>query len=255
MNKMNLPPPFDQDNSIEIVNLTMTRYQSTKRRNDSEEEIEESDEEVYEQENKVNYVPNLVPRRRKVKRLKVGFVGDKIIERNIKKGSEKKEISREKIFEKANLIVDKPNILIHIKHDDNQTKETQRKEAQGKGSQANDAQEKEIQESASQENVLQESASQGFGVIQPQDKFEAEEPVKELFDFKNLITESELRLNRLSRSQWNEPGYSKLFKNYEHGHPNCRLYIKNIAKQAQSDDLKRIFGRWINLDSETERNM
>lgn len=245
MNKMNLPPPFDQDNSIEIVNLAMTRYQSTKRRNDSEEETEESDEEVYQQENKVNYVPNLVPRRRKVKRLKVGFVGDKIIERNIKKGSEKKEISREKIFEKANLIVDKPNILIHIKHDDDQTKETQRKEAQ----------EKEIQESASQENVPQESASQGFGVIQPQDKLEAEEPAKELFDFKNLITESQLRLNRLSRSQWNEPGYSKLFKNYEPGHPNCRLYIKNIAKQAQPDDLKRIFGRWINLESETERNM
>lgn len=245
MNKMNLPPPFDQDNSIEIVNLTMTKYQSTKRRNDSEEETEESDEEVYQQENRVNYVPNLVPRRRKVKRLKVGFVGDKIIERNIKKGSEKKEISREKIFEKANLIVDKPNILIHIKHDDNQTKETQRKEAQGKGSQANDA----------QENFPQESASQGFGVIQPQDKLEAEEPVKEFFDFKNLITESELRLNRLSPSQWNGPGYSKLFKNYEPGHLNCRLYIKNIAKQAQPDDLKRIFGRWINLDSETERNM
>ena len=73
-----------------------------------------------------------------------------------------------------------------------------------------------------------------------------------------------------------------VFRNYKAGEPTCRLYVKNIAKQVEekvgaegalldplvhyrflfsvtsifvSQDLKYIYGRYIDPSSDAERNM
>ncbi|XP_061316847.1 RNA-binding region-containing protein 3 isoform X3 [Pezoporus flaviventris] len=53
----------------------------------------------------------------------------------------------------------------------------------------------------------------------------------------------------------NEMEKFSVFKNYEPGDPNCRIYVKNLAKQVQEKDLKFIFGRYVDFQSEMERNM
>ncbi|XP_067583173.1 RNA-binding region-containing protein 3 isoform X3 [Pseudorca crassidens] len=46
-----------------------------------------------------------------------------------------------------------------------------------------------------------------------------------------------------------------VFRSYEPGEPNCRIYVKNLAKQVQEKDLKFIFGRYVDFSSETQRIM
>ncbi|EHH14998.1 hypothetical protein EGK_01023, partial [Macaca mulatta] len=46
-----------------------------------------------------------------------------------------------------------------------------------------------------------------------------------------------------------------VFRSYEPGEPNCRIYVKNLAKHVQEKDLKYIFGRYVDFSSETQRIM
>lgn len=46
-----------------------------------------------------------------------------------------------------------------------------------------------------------------------------------------------------------------VFRSYEPGEPNCRIYVKNLAKHVQEKDLKFIFGRYVDFSSETQRIM
>ncbi|KAJ0059887.1 hypothetical protein NL108_014578 [Boleophthalmus pectinirostris] len=69
---------------------------------------------------------------------------------------------------------------------------------------------------------------------------------------KDVISRRELEKGRLSRDEIKR---MSVFKNYEPGEPTCRLYVKNIAKQVEEKDLKYIYGRYIDLSSEAERNM
>uniref|UniRef100_A0AAX7UJR8 RNA-binding region-containing protein 3 n=1 Tax=Astatotilapia calliptera TaxID=8154 RepID=A0AAX7UJR8_ASTCA len=68
----------------------------------------------------------------------------------------------------------------------------------------------------------------------------------------DVISRKELEKGRLSRDEIKR---MSVFKNYEPGEPTCRLYVKNIAKQVEEKELKYIYGRYINLSSEEERNM
>ncbi|KAG9351079.1 hypothetical protein JZ751_024969, partial [Albula glossodonta] len=67
-----------------------------------------------------------------------------------------------------------------------------------------------------------------------------------------FISRRELEKGRLSRDEIKR---MSVFKNYEPGDPTCRLYVKNIAKQVEEKDLKYIYGRYIDISSEEERNM
>uniref|UniRef100_A0A0E9WTK7 RNA-binding region-containing protein 3 n=1 Tax=Anguilla anguilla TaxID=7936 RepID=A0A0E9WTK7_ANGAN len=67
-----------------------------------------------------------------------------------------------------------------------------------------------------------------------------------------FISRRELEKGRLSRDEIKR---MSVFKNYEPGEPTCRLYVKNIAKQVEEKDLKNIYGRYIDIASEAERNM
>lgn len=68
----------------------------------------------------------------------------------------------------------------------------------------------------------------------------------------DVISRKELERGRLSRDEIKR---LSVFKNYEPGEPTCRLYVKNIAKQVGEKHLKYIYGRYIDLSSEPERNM
>uniref|UniRef100_A0A6Q2Z4S3 RNA-binding region-containing protein 3 n=1 Tax=Esox lucius TaxID=8010 RepID=A0A6Q2Z4S3_ESOLU len=67
----------------------------------------------------------------------------------------------------------------------------------------------------------------------------------------DVISRKELEKGRLSRDGM----LMSVFKNYEPGEPTCRLYVKNIAKSVEEKDLKYIYGRYIDISSEAERNM
>ncbi|NXL48939.1 RBM40 protein, partial [Podilymbus podiceps] len=94
----------------------------------------------------------------------------------------------------------------------------------------------------------------GFGRIFPapssNDKMETEEEDDEIPS--EFISRRDLEKNRLSREEMEK---FSVFKNYEPGDPNCRIYVKNLAKQVQEKDLKFIFGRYVDFQSEVERNM
>ncbi|XP_030624657.1 RNA-binding region-containing protein 3 [Chanos chanos] len=94
----------------------------------------------------------------------------------------------------------------------------------------------------------------GFGKIFPSVPVsKEEEDGKEDEDIPSeFISRKELEKGRLSRDEIKR---MSVFKNYEPGEPTCRLYVKNIGKQVQEKDLKYIYGRYIDVSSEEERNM
>ncbi|XP_073498952.1 RNA-binding region-containing protein 3 [Phyllobates terribilis] len=94
----------------------------------------------------------------------------------------------------------------------------------------------------------------GFGKIypttEPKDEEENEEDDDDLL--KEFISRRELEKGRLSKEEMRK---LSVFKNYEPGEPNCRLYVKNLSKQVTEKDLKFIFGKFIDFSSNTETNM
>ncbi|MEE6519975.1 hypothetical protein FKM82_017746 [Ascaphus truei] len=95
----------------------------------------------------------------------------------------------------------------------------------------------------------------GFGKIYPApapkaDESEEEEEEDDMpLDF---ISRRELEKWRLTKEEMRK---LSVFKNYDPGDPNCRLYVKNLSKQVDEKDLKFIFGRFVNFSSETEKIM
>ncbi|XP_068096127.1 RNA-binding region-containing protein 3 [Hyperolius riggenbachi] len=106
---------------------------------------------------------------------------------------------------------------------------------------------------ATEENE-EKSEAPGFGKIFPtiiskEDDDDAEEDD----DLpKEFVSRRELEKGRLSKEEMRQ---LPVFKGYESGEPNCRLYVKNLAKQTTEKDLKFIFGKFVNFSSETEKNM
>ncbi|XP_053549740.1 RNA-binding region-containing protein 3 [Bombina bombina] len=94
----------------------------------------------------------------------------------------------------------------------------------------------------------------GFGKIFPSNVPKAQESEEEDEDEMPLefISRRELEKGRISKEEMRK---LSIFKNYDAGEPNCRLYVKNLSKQVDEKELKFIFGRFINFSSETEKNM
>ncbi|RWS17547.1 RNA-binding protein 40-like protein [Dinothrombium tinctorium] len=187
MNKMNLPPPFEENKVSEVS-------------------FSEPDRDI-----------NAVAIRKK---LSTGLIGSK--EFKISKTERKKvpKIRSDQIFE--NVDTQKKNITIVVK--DSLTSCDEKTSSIEVGN---------------------------FGKIEPIKK-DSLTPPKDNTDIDNFISDEELRKGRLSPSEFkNYP----VFKNYESGKPSCRLYIKNLSKKVDTKDLKRIFGKFINWESEFEQRM
>ncbi|KAJ8376087.1 hypothetical protein SKAU_G00066670 [Synaphobranchus kaupii] len=118
----------------------------------------------------------------------------------------------------------------------------------------------EIQEEQSKEtedNAEKDSADEpgdGFGKIYPTPQVAQQEEEHDVDEDipSEFISRRELEKGRLSRDEIKR---MSVFKNYEPGEPTCRLYVKNIAKQIEEKELKYIYGRYIDISSEAERNM
>ncbi|KAH0618362.1 hypothetical protein JD844_017486 [Phrynosoma platyrhinos] len=103
--------------------------------------------------------------------------------------------------------------------------------------------------------VIDEVNNAGFGKIFPapssnhKDQMEEEEDDEIPSEF---ISKRELEKGRVSKKEMET---LSVFKNYEPGDPNCRIYVKNLSKHVQEKDLKFIFGRYVDFSSEVERIM
>ncbi|XP_032647753.1 RNA-binding region-containing protein 3 [Chelonoidis abingdonii] len=102
----------------------------------------------------------------------------------------------------------------------------------------------------------EEITNAGFGKIFPapssNDKEDTEEDDDDDEIPSEFVSRRELEKGRLSRGEMEK---LSIFKNYEPGDPNCRIYVKNLSKHVQEKDLKFIFGRYVDFQSETERIM
>ncbi|XP_042321262.1 RNA-binding region-containing protein 3 [Sceloporus undulatus] len=104
-------------------------------------------------------------------------------------------------------------------------------------------------------DAIDEVNNAGFGKIFPapssnhKDQMEEEEDDEIPSEF---ISKRELEKGRVSKKEMET---LSVFKNYEPGDPNCRIYVKNLSKQVQEKDLKFIFGRYVDFSSEVERIM
>ncbi|XP_028358705.1 RNA-binding region-containing protein 3 isoform X2 [Phyllostomus discolor] len=99
-----------------------------------------------------------------------------------------------------------------------------------------------------------DASSVGFGKIFPQPNVNVAEESKEDSDEmpSECISRRELEKGRISRDEMET---LSVFRSYEPGEPNCRIYVKNLAKHVQEKDLKFIFGRYVDFSSETQRIM
>uniref|UniRef100_A0A673W3Z5 RNA-binding region-containing protein 3 n=1 Tax=Salmo trutta TaxID=8032 RepID=A0A673W3Z5_SALTR len=102
------------------------------------------------------------------------------------------------------------------------------------------------------DSTQDQDPGEGFGKIYPAAQAsQLEEDSDEDEDVpSDVISRKELDKGRLSRD-----GTMSVYKNYEPGEPTSRLYVKNIAKSVEEKDLKYIYGRYIDVSSEAERNM
>ncbi|XP_059165684.1 RNA-binding region-containing protein 3-like [Physella acuta] len=96
----------------------------------------------------------------------------------------------------------------------------------------------------------------GFGIIQPVqkpvDKDDTQESAEREWTKSKFISSSELRKSRLSHSEMKE---LSVFKRYNEGEPSCRLYIKNLAKTVDEEDLHWVYGRYVDWDNDIEKNI
>uniref|UniRef100_A0A2I2ZX50 RNA-binding region-containing protein 3 n=1 Tax=Gorilla gorilla gorilla TaxID=9595 RepID=A0A2I2ZX50_GORGO len=92
-----------------------------------------------------------------------------------------------------------------------------------------------------------DASSIGFGKIFPKSNLNITEEIKKDSDEmpSECISRRELEKDRISREEMET---LSVFRSYEPGEPNCRIYVKNLAKHVQEKDLKYIFGRYIMFD-------
>ncbi|CAO2599812.1 RNA-binding region-containing protein 3 [Lemmus lemmus] len=99
-----------------------------------------------------------------------------------------------------------------------------------------------------------DDSNTGFGKIFPKPNLNITEEVKDDSDEmpSECISRRELEKGRISREEMDT---LSVFRSYEPGEPNCRIYVKNLARHVQEKDLKFIFGRYVDFSSETQRIM
>ncbi|KAK7808062.1 hypothetical protein U0070_000063 [Myodes glareolus] len=99
-----------------------------------------------------------------------------------------------------------------------------------------------------------DDSNTGFGKIFPKPNLNITEEVKDDSDEmpSECISRRELEKGRISREEMET---LSVFRSYEPGEPNCRIYVKNLARHVQEKDLKFIFGRYVDFSSETQRIM
>lgn len=226
MNKMNLPPPFEElETEFPMLKevYDMEKYKDIFHDRMNEEETEEEESEL-ESDGEGNARPlEVIPIKRKrpqpTKRLKIPkFVNP--AKHIAIPSSTQKVLKPEDMFESVQRGETK-NLKIELKTLDKSLDTT----------------------SASQDNPV--TIDGGFGLIFPaskttEDAKGSEENVE--MQKNKFITSEELAANKISA---NDQRLLPVFKNYHPGKPSNRLYIKNLAKQVEMKDLHYIYQRYV----------
>lgn len=96
----------------------------------------------------------------------------------------------------------------------------------------------------------------GFGAFEApkeaKDENANKEPGDVIWDDSQFITKKELKEKRISSREMKT---MSIFRNFSPGEPTFRLYVKNLARQVEEKDLRYIFGRFIDQNSENDKNM
>ncbi|XP_072760315.1 RNA-binding region-containing protein 3 [Anoplolepis gracilipes] len=224
MNKMNLPPPFEE---LEAEFPMLKEAYNVEKYKDifdilHEDNTNEEEEESELESDGEDVVPsNIIPVKRKLpqskKRLKIPkFVNPA---KSITTSSSTQKIKPEDMFEPVQREEIK-NLKIDLK-----------------------ALDKSLDASANkQDNTV--AIDGGFGLISPINKTteDTKDSTENIEMQKNkYITSEELEANRISI---NDQRLLPVFKNYHPGKPSNRLYIKNLAKQIETKDLHYIYKRY-----------
>ncbi|XP_011304766.1 RNA-binding protein 40 [Fopius arisanus] len=224
MNKMNLPPPFEElDEEFPTLRevYDVENYQDIFGRLSTEtEEIEEEEEESEMESDEEKSKPEMIPAKRLLpqskKRLKIPkFVNP--MSQQIPTTSGHKAIRPEDVFESIKL-GDAKNLKIDLKNAEKLADSESNKVDPGGSDEMED--------------------KGGFGLIYPPD---IEERVNEE-EKREFITSEELAANRISA---NDQRLLPVYQNYHPGKTSCRLYIKNLSKHVELDDLHYIYKRYV----------
>ncbi|TGZ52749.1 RNA-binding protein 40 [Temnothorax longispinosus] len=236
MNKMNLPPPFEElDAEFPMLRevYDMEKYKDIFHERVDEREMEEEESEL-ESDGEDNVRPlEVIPVKRKrpqsTKRLKIPkFVNP--AKNIVTPSSSQKVLKPEDMFESVQRGETK-NLKIELKTLDKSLEAT----------------------AANQDSTV--AVDGGFGLIFPANKApeDAKDSEENAETQKNkFITSEELAANKISA---NDQRLLPVFKNYHPGKPSNRLYIKNLAKQVEAKDLHYIYQRYVIAglkDSENE---
>lgn len=96
----------------------------------------------------------------------------------------------------------------------------------------------------------------GFGAFEASKEVKDDDSMQEIVDDiwseSQFITLEKIKERKISSREMKT---MSIFRNYSPGEPSLRLYIKNLARQVQEKDLRYIFGRFIDKNSEDEKNM
>ncbi|XP_018312281.1 RNA-binding protein 40 isoform X3 [Mycetomoellerius zeteki] len=225
MNKMNLPPPFE-DLEMEFPMLRevydMEKYKDIfpERMNEEESEEEESELESDEESNTrpLEVIPVKRKRPQSTKRIKIPkFVN--LAKHIVIPSSTQKVLKPEDMFESVQRGETK-NLKIELK-----------------------ALDKLETTFANRDSTV--TIDGGFGLIFPANKTteNAKDSEENAEMPKNkFITSEELTTNKISA---NDQRLLPVFKNYHPGKPSNRLYVKNLVKQVEMKDLHYIYQRYV----------
>ncbi|XP_015510977.1 RNA-binding region-containing protein 3 isoform X2 [Neodiprion lecontei] len=242
MNKMNLPPPF-QELESEFPFLKdcydVERYRdifgpTVGRNRKNDDETEESDEsELETDENMELKAKEIIPIKRKraqsSKRLKIPKFVNPLKQALNTSSANQKVVKPEDVFESLQRSESK-SLKIALKVDSDLEKRLDM------GNEINPI---------TGSPVITSEGKGGFGLIYPVKKpddpgaKDEDAPVSSSAEF---ITLEELVANRISV---NDQRLLPVFKNYHPGKPSCRLYIKNLSKQVELKDLDYIYKKYV----------
>ncbi|CAF1029538.1 unnamed protein product [Brachionus calyciflorus] len=104
------------------------------------------------------------------------------------------------------------------------------------------------------DRVVIESESHFPKILPHRDQIEEIQPPEKQIEIKEtekFIKKDDLEKNRLKLSELRD---LPVFKNYERGDANSRIYLKNLSKKVIEDDLKFIYGRYIDWTLDEHKN-
>ena len=272
MNKMNLPapfgivtpaPPLPQEHPVEDVGIPpqepLDEVETVEMEVESTEESElETDSEAESQVTKKT--ATLLPKRKKnLKQLRAKK--PRLLASNIMTVSKTQSVPSLKpteVFEQPTAVASK-KIEIKYGQDMFETQDTPDTLPHAERTNSIERDEPEVHLSVGEQDTKEAVTvvEGGFGKLEPvvaKDGDEDEDSSGEEGEWGSgeFISSKLLRRGRLTSREMRD---LNVFKKYESGEPTTRLYIKNLAKQTVEKDLHYIFGRYVNWESETEKNM